>query len=106
MYTPWGKAQGIHHIAPGITEVSTASHGGIMLDRKHAAIIESVIGTGWTGSAAAWEEDCDWAAPYLLFESEMTNFESHARHGADVTRQNARDTLAGYAPDWLDRKSV
>jgi hypothetical protein len=30
--TPWGAAQTIKTLAPGILLVSTASHGGLMLD--------------------------------------------------------------------------
>lgn len=30
--TPWGTAQTIETLAPGILLVTTASHGGLMLD--------------------------------------------------------------------------
>ena len=34
--TPWGRTQHTKELAPGITLVSTSSHGGIILDKAHA----------------------------------------------------------------------
>ena len=37
MHTPWGSSQHQRVLAEGITSVSTASHGGVHLDRKRNA---------------------------------------------------------------------
>ena len=47
--TPWGEAQHVTHIQEGVWFASTASHGGIKLDRKRNAKIPAVarIEGGW-----------------------------------------------------------
>jgi len=70
MQTPWGQTQHITKIAEGISSVSTASHGGIKLDAKrNAAMPEYMRKTGgW------YEEDCDWALPFVVFERDILAF--------------------------------
>lgn len=99
--SPWGIIQHREEIAPGICSVSTAGHGGIMLDRAHVARIPRAIEAGYSGSRAAWEEDCDWAVPYLLFEPEFAAWGPVQRLGAAKVRESARQTLQDYRPDWL-----
>jgi hypothetical protein len=57
-YTHWGKAQQAADIAPGITQVSTAGHGGLKLsDERNALVPEAVrYPNGW------YEEDIAWTA--------------------------------------------
>ena len=70
--TPWGKAQSADELAPGITAVCTAGHGGIHLDRKHAnRVPQNLIDNSWLGKSSWFEEDCDWCIPFVLFESEI-----------------------------------
>ena len=59
--TPWGDGSG-YVIAPGITLLSTDSHGGIHVSDARLAEMPDTIrnldpfaGSGW------YEEDCDWA---------------------------------------------
>lgn len=107
--SPWGPIQHREEIAPGICSVSTAGHGGIMLDAAHVARIPRAIGAGYSGTRSAWEEDCDWAVPYLLFEPEFATWGAVQRNGAEKVRANARQTLATYQPEWLaiiDRAGV
>lgn len=66
--TPWGPAQSVKHIAPGITNITTAGHGGILLTEARQREVERSIpdydcfaGRGW------YEEDEDWALVALLF---------------------------------------
>jgi hypothetical protein len=66
--TPWGPAQTIKEIADGITECSTASHGGILISaERHAAMPECLrCLKPWAGTLA-YEEDFDWALVVLAF---------------------------------------
>ncbi|WP_295452114.1 hypothetical protein [uncultured Thiodictyon sp.] len=65
--TPWGDGSG-YVIAPGITLLSTESHGGIHVSVERLAEMPDVIrnldpfaGSGW------YEEDCDWALVAMAF---------------------------------------
>ena len=79
--TPWGTAQTVVELAPGIEAVTTASHGGIHLDAEHAAkVSSSIVDKTWLGLAQWFEEDCDWCIPFVLFESEILE------HGSDHHR--------------------
>src|ERR1700722_1449151 len=58
--TPWGAAQTIKTLAPGILLVSTASHGGLMLDSAALQDLPEHLRTaGETyGDWRCFEEDC------------------------------------------------
>lgn len=65
-HTPWGQAQTINVIAPGITHVTTASHGGIHLSPERMAQMPAEYQDTWAGGP--WfEEDCDWAKVAVTF---------------------------------------
>lgn len=67
--TPWGKAQQQKTVAPGVISVSTASHGGYLVNSDAAAKMPSslrAIGMRWH-NWLAFEEDCDWCAVLLSF---------------------------------------
>jgi len=73
--SPWGKIQDAKELAQGVWFVSTASHGGIKLDRGRNGKIPALART-----AAGWyEEDCDWAIPAYVFDDICKSF----HHGAD-----------------------
>jgi hypothetical protein len=82
--TPWGDAQTIKTLAPGILLVSTASHGGLMLDS--AALLdlpEHLRNAGETyGDWRCFEEDC---ACGLVYEARI-----------DLYRENKRQQLASW----------
>ena len=68
MHTPWGTAQTVVELAPGITRATTSSHGGIHLDPhrvdqlpEQLRRITPFAGLGW------YEEDCDWIIPTLAW---------------------------------------
>lgn len=68
MYTPWGKADHVKWIAPGITRVDTSSHGGYKVEPMQEQAIRAKFpnmrpfaGWGW------YEEDCDWAYVALTY---------------------------------------
>jgi hypothetical protein len=83
--TPWGVAQTVKEIAYGITDYSTASHGGIGLSperwrelKAKLPLFESWAGENWL------EEDSDWSAAALVWPEYFTpeNIEGAKREQA------------------------
>lgn len=75
MLTPWGKADSVRKICEGVVEVSTPSHGGILVGKATARKLLSEkaqkIGREWN-QYLAYEEDCDWSA-FAYEQPEMYN---------------------------------
>lgn len=66
--TPWGAAQDVAEVAPGITRIDTASHGGYHLDRKRQAEVVRRFPHFKTFAGGPWyEEDQDRALVCLTF---------------------------------------
>jgi hypothetical protein len=63
--SPWGYVQWKRELAPGVVEVSTAAHGGILVEKERAKKLLSEkaieIGSPW-GNFLTYEEDCERAA--------------------------------------------
>lgn len=86
MQTPWGLAQDVTELAAGISIVSTASHGGIKLDRKRNALMPSYM-----RNAGGWyEEDCEWSKVGVVFPEIFKSEEM---------REHAKSTLREWFPD-------
>ncbi len=83
--TPWGMSQTSEVYAEGIIFHSTASHGGIKLDRACNAAMPAVLRVvgGW------YEEDCEWAKVAIGLPAPFTDHE----------RRHADRTLREYYPD-------
>ncbi len=65
-YSPWGPAQDRTPIVDGVSWVSTASHGGLMVTRTAArkylsAKAVEVAYPGQCGNYVCFEEDCSYA---------------------------------------------
>lgn len=74
MSTPWGKADHVSAIIPGVWTVSTPSHGGIRLAAdRNARVPDYMRAAAFNGNGAAgwYEEDCDWCIPFVVFEAEI-----------------------------------
>ncbi len=71
--TPWGKADHQVTLARGIISYSTPSHGGIWLSPERIEMIKMVLPNvkNWVGGFEWWEEDCDWAVPYVVFADDI-----------------------------------
>jgi Domain of unknown function (DUF7007) len=68
MNTPWGKADQVTKIEPGVSWVSTPSHGGLMIANGTAAkyLTPKAIEFGERyGSYVAFEEDCAYAIAFF-----------------------------------------
>ena len=71
--TPWGIAQDSIEFADGIISYQTSSHGGIWLSKARQEILKKLYPDypNWLGSLEWWEEDCDWAVPFVVFATEI-----------------------------------
>jgi hypothetical protein len=92
--TPWGKADYIENIAPGIQRVGTPSHGGYKLDRERNAQVNA----RWRREGGWYEEDCEWAIVFLTFESTFQETAS-TEHVFRTDLENAHRAARGYYPD-------
>lgn len=72
-HTPWGPAQTSREVAPGITEVSTASHGGLHLSPDLWRQLTDKIPYVAQYAPPCWlEEDCDYCVAVLAFPELFT----------------------------------
>jgi len=93
--SPWGPIQTVEPLGPEAVSVTTASHGGLRVSPTALARLPEPIrqtafsGHGW------FEEDCDWALPYLALG--LDAFESDAARAAEV-HQAAVRTVQRFHP--------
>jgi hypothetical protein len=101
MQTPWGLAQTIKTVAPGIQLVTTSSHGGYLLDpARSAAMPAYMAGKKFTEGRSAYEEDCDWCMPALVFEPEFRAFLTKTGSpDVETVFKSAKETLRHWLPD-------
>jgi hypothetical protein len=94
--SPWGPIQTVTPLGPDAVAVTTASHGALQvspgaLERMPAPIRQTAY------SANGWfEEDCDWALPYLALG--LDAFEPEPARGPAL-RAAAIRTVRAYHPD-------
>ena len=68
-YSPWGEIQHCEELCPGVYEVSTASHGGVMAKLSVASKLFSRAARQYSfveGDYLCFEEDCE--APVAIRE--------------------------------------
>jgi hypothetical protein len=96
-------------IAPGIVEYRTATHGGIWLSPER----QTQLGyfKNWLNDRAWWEEDIDWAVPYLFFADEIrtTNkacaFEKNLTKAWEIARRHHPTFFERFVrdrPEWAN----
>lgn len=101
MRTPWGSAQTEEQLAPGITQVSTAGHGGIHV----AATLNRQIHKVWRQAGGWYEEDCDWALVALTFPQHFS--EKHVTYAHDsAKRWHAKSYAVAMGVDTTETVSV
>lgn len=72
-HTPWGPPQHQEAVAPGVTRVSTAGHGGYHVDASAVGTMPPALAAfhtfaGGDGCGGRWfEEDEDWCVVALAF---------------------------------------
>lgn len=93
--TPWGEAQNVENIAPGIVFASTESHGGYKLTPERNKAIPAPLrsSSGW------YEEDTEWRQAAL--------FHPEAFAWGDATPESARadaeQAVKDYMPDAYEK---
>ena len=91
IHTPWGKAQRVRNIAPGIDWVSTASHGGYVLAQWRYDLMARYLRECSFTKDRFFEEDCAWCAVVLAFPEEFTWYqvdEAQVFYNAYYERRN------------------
>ena len=64
----WGTVDFAKHVAPGITQVVTSSHGGYVISPERNQRIDPA----WRDQDGCYEEDCDWSVVVLTFPGEFS----------------------------------
>lgn len=90
-YSIWGEPHHAVEIVPGIWQVDTASHGGLILSEERQAAMPKCLRMGEN----SYEEDCNWALPVIAFEQEIRS----AGRLEDIIIQHAHDTAKCWHPD-------
>lgn len=111
MNTPWGKADHVDLVAPGITSVSTPSHGGYHLDPVRMSAVHARFPHFGTFAGGPWfEEDCDWAVVALTFpelfdednlRAAIRIAERQARTAGQRKEGNSQIKFSAYDNGWL-----
>jgi hypothetical protein len=90
--TLWGAPQTATQLLPGIWEVHTSSHGGMILSDERQAAMPAALRLDST----SYEEDVDWALVVLGFAAEFAGLPTK---GFDLLVQNARASVKAWHPD-------
>jgi hypothetical protein len=93
-HTPWGAAQTVDPMLDGMWFVSTASHGGIKLSEERNAQVPDAMRRkgGW------YEEDCEWAIPFVVFEAELLLQPDHPNAISTIEKGRHKDSLKAWNP--------
>lgn len=97
--TPWGDADHVEKLGPGVIQVATPSHGGIgvRINLAQKKLSDAAMANAIIEHGHAWfEEDCDWA----IVCHEMPDLFS------DRHRQLAAESLKRWNETYLERTSA
>lgn len=94
--TIWGVPDDAAQVVPGIWEVGTPSHGGLVLSPERAAAMPEALAL----NGCSYEEDVDWCLPVLAFEAEFT---ASRTPGAAARTRLAHDFARNWHPDRYER---
>lgn len=94
--TPWGEPQHIEETAPGIVQVSTASHGGIKLSPERNGMIPPALRnpSGW------YEED---AESHIVAMVHPEGFVYNRQGDMEVIRAEAVTSVKDWFPDKYEK---
>lgn len=93
--SPWGPIQTVEPLGPDVVSVTTASHGGLRVSFTALARLPEAIRQTAYSEGGWFEEDCDWALPYLALG--LDAHERDAARGARM-REAAIRTVQRYHP--------
>lgn len=108
-HSPWGAVQTQSTLATGIYNVTTAGHGGIMIN---ASIAEKLLSKEAKergeiyGKYYCYEEDCAWAIPTWEISAlqEEANLKGFADSTFTTVRKIVMETLSNYYPEYLEER--
>lgn len=88
--TPWGAAQHVEEVAPGVVSVSCAGHGGYKLSPERNAAVSKIFRTssGW------YEEDVEWRAAAVAHPEAF----AYGGQTADEAYEDAKASLRNWYP--------
>ena len=90
--TMWGAPQTAEQILPGVWEVGTSSHGGLILSPERQEAMPEALRL----EQPCYEEDVDWCLVVLAFDAE---YRASGRRGAILLADNARSSVRTWHPD-------
>ncbi len=67
-WSPWGTVEVAIPLGPDAVAVITASHGGIFDSGAGLSRIPALLRSTRYSREGWFEEDCDWAIPYLVLD--------------------------------------
>lgn len=70
--SPWGAVQIADELAPGIWQVHTAGHGGILVSDERWRAMPAALRANPYGGAHWFEEDCEALLVLFAFRGEIT----------------------------------
>lgn len=104
--TPWGPVQDLTHIADGIVEVGTGSHGGMKLSPQRNRQVPTALRTssGW------YEEDCEAQIVLMTFPDEYAASRTRERRSDNdpwtdpaFVAERARASVKNWSPDGYEK---
>lgn len=79
--TPWGTADNVSYLAPGIASVSTPGHGGVKLSPARNKDVDPA----WRNSNGWYEEDCEWSITAITHPEAFS--EEHRKYAHECARR-------------------
>lgn len=99
--SPWGPVQHRRKIAPGITRLDTASHGGIELSQeRYDAMPQAYKDAAKYAGPLYFEEDCEWSIVALFYAEE---FRAYHAENADQRHAEALACVVNHYPDAYEK---
>lgn len=106
--SPWGSIQHCHKIIPGVFEVSTAGHGGIMVDAGIAEELLSpaAIKCGFRERGYfCFEEDCDASVVIReLLDKDLWKVPSYFTRGKEEYEKIINRSLIQWNPEYWEAR--
>lgn len=100
-YSPWGEVQYCTEVSPDIAwEVSTAGHGGVMIDRNAADFLSNYARSIAIDSEGClcFEEDCD--AAVAVYELDQNGLYEFPEYDYSISRDEYMQSVERTLRDW------